>query len=85
MEITVVQSVQATTNIKTRHAKEKERGKAMQAVNTSRVHFVFRGLLGVGLLGAWQWRAGEGGSRRPGAWRTTLQTPINSVSGFLLG
>eukprot|EP00983_Pelagomonas_calceolata_P080096 1154994-Pelagomonas_calceolata.AAC.7 len=31
-----------------------------------------RGLLGVGSLGARQWRAAEGGSGRPGAWRTTL-------------
>eukprot|EP00983_Pelagomonas_calceolata_P066089 1148863-Pelagomonas_calceolata.AAC.5 len=44
-----------------------------------------RGLLGVALLGAWRWRAGEGESGRPGAWRTTLQIPISYLSGFLLG
>eukprot|EP00983_Pelagomonas_calceolata_P065357 1148559-Pelagomonas_calceolata.AAC.1 len=49
------------------------------------MHFIFRGFLGAGLLGAWQWGAGEGESRRPGAWRTSLQIPISSVSGFLLG
>eukprot|EP00983_Pelagomonas_calceolata_P027445 861709-Pelagomonas_calceolata.AAC.2 len=29
-------------------------------------------------------RAGEGDPRSPGAWRTTLQIPISSDSGFLL-
>eukprot|EP00983_Pelagomonas_calceolata_P046876 1140364-Pelagomonas_calceolata.AAC.2 len=43
------------------------------------------GLLGGNLLGAWQWRMGEGESGRPGAWRTTLQFPISSVSGSHLG
>eukprot|EP00983_Pelagomonas_calceolata_P124453 1161108-Pelagomonas_calceolata.AAC.1 len=40
---------------------------------------------GGGVLGAWQWRAGEGKSGRPGAWWTTLQIPMSSVYGFLLG
>eukprot|EP00983_Pelagomonas_calceolata_P031002 973741-Pelagomonas_calceolata.AAC.2 len=43
------------------------------------------GLLGVDLLGAWRRRAGEGESGRPGAWQTTLQIPISSNPGFLLG
>eukprot|EP00983_Pelagomonas_calceolata_P023869 751494-Pelagomonas_calceolata.AAC.1 len=45
----------------------------------------FKGRLGVGLLGAWQWRTGEEESGRPGAWQAALQTPFSSVSGFLLG
>eukprot|EP00983_Pelagomonas_calceolata_P098594 1158368-Pelagomonas_calceolata.AAC.13 len=45
----------------------------------------FQGTSGGGLLGAWRWRAGEGESRRPGAWRATLQILISSVPGFLLG
>eukprot|EP00983_Pelagomonas_calceolata_P102966 1158866-Pelagomonas_calceolata.AAC.13 len=32
-----------------------------------------------------RWRAGEGDSGHPGAWQTTLQIPISSLSGFLLG
>eukprot|EP00983_Pelagomonas_calceolata_P027233 855762-Pelagomonas_calceolata.AAC.1 len=47
---------------------------AIQRLTTiiNATHFFFRGLLGVGSLGARQWRAGEGESGRPGAWRTTL-------------
>eukprot|EP00983_Pelagomonas_calceolata_P051884 1142609-Pelagomonas_calceolata.AAC.10 len=37
------------------------------------------------LLVARRWRAGEGGFRHPGAWPATLQIPISSVAGFLLG
>eukprot|EP00983_Pelagomonas_calceolata_P048523 1141075-Pelagomonas_calceolata.AAC.3 len=43
-----------------------------------------RGLQG-GLLGARWRRTGEGKSRRPGAWQATLQIPIRSVPGSLLG
>eukprot|EP00983_Pelagomonas_calceolata_P128975 1161565-Pelagomonas_calceolata.AAC.1 len=38
-----------------------------------------------GLLGVWRWRAGEEGSRRPGARPTTLQISFSSVLGVLLG
>eukprot|EP00983_Pelagomonas_calceolata_P051463 1142424-Pelagomonas_calceolata.AAC.3 len=31
------------------------------------MHFIFKGLLGGGLLSVWRWRAGEGESERPGA------------------
>eukprot|EP00983_Pelagomonas_calceolata_P117898 1160452-Pelagomonas_calceolata.AAC.9 len=40
---------------------------------------------GRGVLGTWQWRAGEGESGRPGAWPTALQILISSVAGFLQG
>eukprot|EP00983_Pelagomonas_calceolata_P073468 1152150-Pelagomonas_calceolata.AAC.1 len=61
--------------------------KAESIASKSRRHAIQRprGLLGVELLGAWQRRAGEGDFGRPGAWWTTLQVPISSVSGFLLG
>eukprot|EP00983_Pelagomonas_calceolata_P134858 1162101-Pelagomonas_calceolata.AAC.1 len=45
----------------------------------------FRGTSRGGVLGAWQWRAGEGESGRPGAWRATLRILFSPVSGFLLG
>eukprot|EP00983_Pelagomonas_calceolata_P132166 1161841-Pelagomonas_calceolata.AAC.2 len=44
-----------------------------------------KGFWGGGLLGARRRRTGEGESGRPGVWRATLQIPIISVSGSLLG
>eukprot|EP00983_Pelagomonas_calceolata_P119987 1160657-Pelagomonas_calceolata.AAC.7 len=53
-------------------------------VSSADVYFSFL-FLGEGLLGAWQWRAGEGESGRSGAWPTKPQVPSSSASGFLLG
>eukprot|EP00983_Pelagomonas_calceolata_P067124 1149361-Pelagomonas_calceolata.AAC.2 len=44
-----------------------------------------KGLLGVGSLGAWQWRAAEGESGHPGAWWITLRIPNSFVLAFFLG
>eukprot|EP00983_Pelagomonas_calceolata_P105193 1159105-Pelagomonas_calceolata.AAC.1 len=44
----------------------------------------FSGDFGGGaVLGAGRWRAGEGDSGHPGAWRTTLQIPIKKIIGKL--
>eukprot|EP00983_Pelagomonas_calceolata_P001032 36585-Pelagomonas_calceolata.AAC.2 len=80
-----------TTRKKAKSSASKLSCHAIQRLTTiinTRHALHFHGTSGEGgVLGAWQWqwRAGGGESGRPGAWRTTLQILISSVSGFILG
>eukprot|EP00983_Pelagomonas_calceolata_P057453 1145070-Pelagomonas_calceolata.AAC.1 len=60
------------------HAITKLKTRSSKSFGILLANWAESGLLGGSLLGARRRRTGEGESRRPGAWWTTLQIPISS-------